>query len=248
MQQVIPTMNLSRITYLYLTFLLATLLLVACGREKSMPAATEAPLANIATANRAEALQAAPPVTLPSDPKAAILQAMRAQLTAGPQRTSTTISLEGSEQTSVGLVIPPDRLHVTMNLGEITTEMIYIGDKVWSKQGDEAWEVSDRLGTAGAGLVGEEMIADGEKTITAAALVGREGVDGVDALRYTYTNDLNQSGLMAMDSVQQVTLWGNTANGLIIRQEIADATSETPSKTVQVIEYDATITIEPPVK
>ena len=92
------------------------------------------------------------------------------------------------------------------------------------------------------------MIADGEKTITAAALVGLEGVDGVDALRYTYTNDLNQSGLMAMDSVQQVTLWVNTANGLIIRQEIADATSETPSKTVQVIEYDATITIEPPVK
>jgi hypothetical protein len=135
-----------------------------------------------------------------------------------------------------------------MNLGDITTEMIYIGAKVWSKQGDEAWQESDRLGTPGAGLVGEEMITDSEKTITAAALVGPEAVDGVEALRYTYTNDLNQSGLMAMDSVQQVTLWLNAASGLIIRQEIEDTTAGMPSKTVQVIEYDATITIAPPVK
>jgi hypothetical protein len=70
----------------------------------------------------------------------------------------------------------------------------------------------------------------------------------VEALRYTYTNDLNQSGLMAMDSVQQVTLWLNAASGLIIRQEIEDTTAGMPSKTVQVIEYDATITIAPPVK
>jgi hypothetical protein len=248
MQQGIPTMNLSRITYLYLTFLLATFLLVACGREESMPVATQAPAADTATANRADAPQVAAPVTLPSDPKAAILQAMRAQLTAGPYRTTTTMIMDGSEQTSVGLMIPPDRLQVTMNLGDITTEMIYIGAKVWSKQGDEAWQESDRLGTPGAGLVGEEMITDSEKTITAAALVGPEAVDGVEALRYTYTNDLNQSGLMAMDSVQQVTLWLNAASGLIIRQEIEDTTAGTPSKTVQVIEYDATITIAPPVK
>lgn len=235
-------MNLSRITYVYLIFLLAIALLVACGGEEASPVATEAPAADASTTNRAEAA----PAALPSDPKAAILQAMRAQLTAGPYRT--TMTLDGETQASVGTIIPPDRMHVVMNMGEIKTEMIYIGDKIWSKQGDEAWQESDRMGDPGAGLVDESMIDDMEKTITEAALVGPQVVDGVDALLYSFTSDLHKSESMPMDSISQINLWINTATGLIIRQEIEDTTMGTPSKTVQVIEYDASITIEPPVK
>jgi hypothetical protein len=251
-------MNSTKTIRLVVMSLLAILLLAACGGNEPAPDAASAPenspsaaqpaAAAPATAAPATAAPAAAPVQLPSDPKAAILQALRAQLTAGPYRSTTTIDMEDGAQTVVGMVIPPDRMHVSMDMGGLKTEMIYIGDKVWSKQGDEAWMASDRMGTAGAGLMDESMIADTEQTITEAALVGPEVVEGVDTLVYTFTTDLSKSEIMPMESISQSKIWVNTATGLIIRQEIEDTTAETPSKTVQVIEYDPTITIEAPVQ
>lgn len=242
---------------LLVVLLITVHLLVACGRDESSPGAgstpaaaapapteapTEAPVADPATVSAAEAVE------LPGDPQAAILQALRAQLTAGPYRTTTTIDMEGGAQTMVGTVVPPDRMHVVMNLGDVATEMIYIGDKVWSKQGDAAWVASDRMGTPGAGLLDDSMIADTERTITEAALVGPDVIEGVDALVYSFTTDLNKSEIMPLDSVIRSKIWIDTATGLIVRQEIEDTTADTPSTTVQVIEYDPAITIEPPVQ
>ena len=227
------------------TLLLAIYLLAACGGDDPAPGATSAPENIPPTAQPATA---APAAQLPSDPNAAILQALRAQLNAGPYRTTTTIDMEGGAQTTVGTVIPPDRLHIVLDLGGMKTEMIYIGDKVWSRQGEKEWQVADRLGTPGAGLLDESMIADTEKTITAVALVGPEVIDGVDTLVYTFTSDLSKSEVMPMESIMQSKIWVNTATGLIIRQEIEDTTTGTPAKTVQVIEYDPTITIEAPVQ
>jgi outer membrane lipoprotein-sorting protein len=92
------------------------------------------------------------------------------------------------------------------------------------------------------------MIADTEKTVTEATLVGPEQVDGVSALVYTYTTDLSKSELTPMASIIRSRVWIDTATGLVIRQEIEDTTADTPSITVQVVEYDPSITIEPPVK
>lgn len=231
------------------TLLLALLLLAACGGDEPASDAASAPEnsapAQPATVQPATALPAAA-VALPGDPKAAILQAMRGQLSAGPYRTTTTITMEDGAQTIVGTVIPPDRMQVAMDLGGVKTEMIYIGDKVWSRQGDGEWQVADRMGTPGAGLLDESMIADSEATITAAALVGPEVVEGVAALLYTFTTDLNKSTVMPMDSIMQTKVWIDAATGLVIRQETTDTTAETPSTTVQVVEYDPSITIEAP--
>jgi outer membrane lipoprotein-sorting protein len=235
---------------------MALWLLAACGGGEATPEATGAPVSAATAAQAGAAAQpTAPPAAdatapasanLPGDPKAAILQALRNQLSAGPYRTTTTITMEDGAQTVVGTVIPPDRMQVAMDLGGMKTEMIYIGDKVWSRQGDGEWQVSDRMGTPGAGLLDESMIADSEATITAAALVGPEVVEGVATLLYSFTTDLNKSTVMPMASVMQTKVWIDAATGLIVRQEITDTTAETPSTTVQVVEYDPSITIEAP--
>ena len=248
-------MPTSRSTYIATALLVALWLLTACGGEAT-PEATSAPVSAATAAQSAATAQPAAPTaaeaaapasaSLPGDPKAAILQALRNQLSAGPYRSTTTITVDGAPQTIVGAVIPPDRMQVAMDLGSIKTEMIYIGDKVWSKQGDEAWVESDRMGMPGVALLDESMIADTEKTVTEATLVGPEQVDGVDALVYTYTTDLSKSEMTPMESIMHSKVWIATATGLVIRQETTDSTAETPSTTVQVVEYDPSITIEAP--
>lgn len=234
--------------------LAALLLLTACGGDATPDAASAPPPA---ASTAADAQPVAPTTAVstapahgnqPDDPKAAILQALRNQLTAGPYRTTTTITMEDGAQTIVGTVIPPDRMQVAMDLGGMKTEMIYIGDKVWSRQGDGEWQIADRMGMQGAGPLEESMIADTEKTISEATFVGAENVDGVEVLVYAFTTDLSKSALTPMESIIHSKVWIATATGLIIRQEIEDTTADTPSTTVQVVEYDPTITIEPPLK
>ena len=238
-------MTSARVFALLLVLLFASHLQTACGGDAPAAAATPPPAAaNQPASNTPPAAANA----LPGDPKAAILQALRAQLTAGPYRSTTTITMEDGAQTMVGEVAPPDRMHVEMDLGGIKTEMIYIGDKVWSKQGDDAWTESDRMGGLGGALLDESMIADTERTIIEAALVGPEQVGGVDAVAYTFTTDMSKSEVMPIESIVQTKVWIDPTTGLIVRQEVTDSLSDTPSTTVQEIEYDSSITIEPPVQ
>lgn len=251
-------MNFTPISKPVVTLLLATSLLAACGGDRSTPAPASAAQDSAAgaavttmtsvppTVQPAQASGAA--VQLPTDPKAAILQALRGQLTAGPYRTTTTITGEGLAQTATASIIPPDRMHIVMDLDGMTTEMIYIGDNVWSKQGDGDWQVSDRMGGLGEALLDESMIADTERTITEAAFVGPEVINGVNALLYTFTTHLSKSEIMPMEGVQHTKLWLDSATGRVIHQTVEDATAGAPSTTEQVIEYDPTITIDAPVK
>lgn len=241
-------MRTARYSRLIGALVLALLLLAACGGDDPAPTAANppAPTPAVTPATVAEATALPAAADLPAEPKAAILQALRGQLTAGPHRITTTITGDELTQTATARVVPPDRLHILMELGGMAMEMIYIGDQVWTKQGEAAWEVSDRLGAPGSGLLDEAMIADTEQTITAAALVGTERVDGVDALLYTFTTDLSKSTVMPMESIMESKLWVDAATGLVIRQETTDATAGTPTRTVQVIEYDPTVTVEAP--
>ncbi len=220
-----------------IALLLSLFLLAACGSESATPAAAQVDAPPTT----------APAAALPDDPKAAILQALRSQLTAGPYRTTTVITGEDFEQSGTAEIAPPDRMRLTMDMGGMQMEMIYIGDQVWSKQGDGAWEVAERMGAPGAALLDEAMIADTERTITEAALIGPEVLNGVNTLLYTFTTDLTRSEIMPMPSVQQTRLWVDAATGLIVRQEMEDATADMPTTTVQTVEYDPSITIEAPV-
>ena len=68
------------------------------------------------------------------------------------------------------------------------------------------------------------------------------------ALLYTFTTDLSRSTVMPMEGVADTKLWVDAATGRIIRQESTTTAAGTTSTTVQVVEYDPAITIEPPIQ
>lgn len=245
-------MNRPSIASALATLLVAAALLTGCGGGDE-PAATEpaiAPAATPAPVQATDAATATPApvaVELPTDPQAALFAAMRAQVNAGPYRNQTTIIADDSTVELSAEIIPPDRMHMTNNFGGQSQEQILIGDKGWMKQGD-AWVESPMTGTNIVAQASGEMVEEMIKTISDVTLIGPETVDGVDALVYSYTSDMNKSDTMKMDSISTVKVWIATASGLMIKQEIDGEAMGIKSKTVQVITYDPNITIEPPVQ
>jgi hypothetical protein len=245
-------MNRPSIASAFATLLVAAALLTGCGGNDE-PAATEPAVAPAATAVDVQARVAATatpiPVAaeIPTDPQAALIASMRAQVNAGPYRNQTTIISDDSTVELSAEIIPPDRMHLTNNFGGQSQEQILIGDKGWMKQGD-SWVESPMTGTNIVAQASGEMVDEMIKTISDVTLLGPETVDGVDVLVYSYTSDMNKSDTMKMDSISTVKVWIATASGLIMKQEIDGEAMGVKSKTVQVITYDPNITIEPPVQ
>jgi len=245
-------MNKPSIARAFTTFLVASALLAGCGGNDEATATEPAvaPAATIAAVQATVAATATPvPVAaeIPTDPQAALIAAMRAQVNSGPYRNQTTIISDDSTVELNAEIIPPDRMHMTNNFGGQSQEQILIGDKGWMKQGD-TWVESPMSGTNLVAQASGEMVEEMIKTISDVTLIGPETVDGVDALVYSYTSDMNKSDTMKMDSISTVKVWIATASGLVIKQEIDSAAMGIKSKTVQIITYDPNITIEPPVQ
>ena len=245
-------MNKPSIARAFATLLVASALLAGCGGNDEATATEPAvaPAATIAAVQATVAATATPvPVAaeIPTDPQAALIAAMRAQVNSGPYRNQTTIISDDSTVELNAEIIPPDRMHMTNNFGGQSQEQILIGDKGWMKQGD-TWVESPMSGTNLVAQASGEMVEEMIKTISDVTLIGPETVDGVDALVYSYTSDMNKSDTMKMDSISTVKVWIATASGLVIKQEIDSAAMGIKSKTVQIITYDPNITIEPPVQ
>jgi len=123
--------------------LLTSLLLAACGGgstaaptsapnqtaptsapevKPTTAAATDAPAAATATTAPAATATTAPVATQPAapvlpvgDPKAVVIKAIKAQLTAGPSRTLTLVETSDSKTQLTAEMVPPDRLHIVMD-------------------------------------------------------------------------------------------------------------------------------------
>ncbi|NUQ38092.1 MAG: hypothetical protein HUU23_09895 [Caldilineales bacterium] len=211
--------------HLLTSLFILTLLLAACGGS---PAPTSAPAAAPAPSGSA------------AD---AIIAAMLAQLAAGPYRTDTVIVSDSGTINLTGEMIPPDKLRTIMKTANFESETIAIGDTAWSKR-DGVWSVlpvsgKDILQAAFPELTAESLGA----TISNAQKAGSETVNGEEARVYTYTSTTFLEGSTV---VGEVKLWVSVKSGLPIKQEIAGEAAGIKSNTVQMIEYDAAITITPP--
>ena len=259
---------------LLVSLFILTLLLAACGgpaAPTAAPAATTAPAAAptaapaapaaatpIPAATKARvAATAIPPTAAPTATSApaaapapsgsaedAIIAAVQATLKAGPYRTKSTIVSDSGTINMTGELIPPDKLHTTMKATDFEMENIIIGDKGWIKQNGK-WAVSPMSGKAALeaaflALTAEQL----GLTISDAKSVGTEAVNGEQARVYTYTSttDLGESGQV----ISAVKLWVSAKRGLPVKQEIAGEAGGIKSNTVQMIEYDPTISIVPP--
>ena len=227
-----------------LALLVLAFLLTACGGGDAP--ATSAPAAAENAAAPAAAQPSGAGAALPSDPLAAIQQVLANQQAAGAYRTTTTVESDGEAVVLTGEFIPPDRLRAVTDLGDGVQEMIFIGEQGWMKAGD-TWTASP---IPAAQMLGQFRNAIEEFSVTAADVrfVGNESLNGQETAVYAYSLDMNKSTVTPMDLISSVKLWVNTATGLPVQQEITGEVMGVKSTTTQVIEYDSSITIEPPVQ
>lgn len=246
----------NRLSLLLIVLTLFWLAACSSGGEEAAPTAVSvAPIAQAVPAAGQPSAATSTPVPAPTaapaqaaapafagDPKEAILDAMRA-MADRPFRSRSTITGEGFSMEITGEFSPPDGMRVLTQLKDSPDrEMIVIGAQGWQRAGGEGWtpmppEVVAMVNEQGGLAPNLAML---ESTITAAALVGPESVDGVDALLYTMATvfDAGKPTEIAGD----VKLWIDASRGLPIRQEVTNG----GTLTVQRIEYEGVAPVAAP--
>ncbi len=210
----------------------------------SVPAATATPIpAATAASVRTPTVALAAPESA-SDPKSAVVAAMQAQYASGPYRTLTTIVTDDGTLELTGEVVPPDRLHTTMKASGFESESIFIGDKGWTKT-NGVWTASPISGSDAIAQAFPNMTTDELGAMFSdVRAAGADTVNGEPTRVYTYTSitDLGEAGTVS----SSVKLWVSSRTGLPVKQEVEGEAAGVKSKTTQLIEFDPTITIEPP--
>lgn len=240
---------------LSLLLAIATLFwLAACssGSEEAAPTAVSAaPVVQAAPAAGQPAAATDTPVPAPvqaaapafaSDPKEAILDAMRAMI-GRPFRSHSTITGEGIQMEITGEFSPPDGMRILTQMKDMPErEMIVIGSQGWQRMGAEGWTAMEGAVVA---MVNEQgglapNLAMLEGSITAATQIGPETVDGVPAMLFTMTSRFDAG--KPTEIASEAKLWIAIETGLPIQQEVISS----GSVTVQRIEYEGVAPVTAP--
>ncbi|HEY3291191.1 MAG TPA: hypothetical protein VGK87_13770, partial [Anaerolineae bacterium] len=127
-----------------------------------------------------------------------------------------------------------------------TTEQVFVGGKGWTRIGTGAWTVMETsLITSMMSLANGTVLGDLTSIITDAKSAGTETLDGHAALVYSYVLDMSKAST-PMELKTEAKIWINQATGLIVKNESTGTFSGVTSHTVQTVEYDPSIKIEPP--
>ena len=184
--------------------------------------------------------------TLPDDPAEAVRQAARNQMQSLPLRV--TIETEAIDTESAGKTTTyvieyesPERVHMTME----DMEVLLVDGKGWRKEGD-AWVEDALMATVAAGMaenLNPERLETLMGTITEAALVGEEQIDGQAAQVYEYSA---RQEMMGMEATTKTRLWVRIKDGLPLRQEVESDAVGVQTHTVMTMEYDPGIRVAAP--
>jgi len=227
-----------------LLFVIVLFGLAGCSSDSPSDAPVDLPPAPVAgqpaaatstpvPAPAAAPVQAAAPA-LASDPKQAILDAMR-QMVGRPFRSHSTITGEGIQMEITGEFSPPDGMRILTQMKDMPErEMIVIGAQGWQRMGAEGWTAMEGAVVA---MVNEQgglapNLAMLEESITAAAQIGPEAVDGVPAMLYTMSSRFDAG--KPTEIASEAKLWIAIETGLPIQQEVTG----NGTLTVQHIEYE----------
>ena len=246
-----------RHTFVWLLPCLAALLLLACNLPaliRAPSSATQPPVApslDSTPAPTAEPVNPLPPSNvsvLPDDPRAAVIQAMQAQLNAFktmPYRVTTKIDSGGTQMETMAEIESPQRILMVSPSGSLKM----VDGHCYEKREDDTWRdclnpaVGEVLVTTIGSMMDESVINAAIETIQTVTLVGAETVDGIPTRIYEYTYTGDQSGVQTEGTVR---LWVAENNGLPIKLVTTGTTAGYSATSTQTIEYDPTITVRAP--
>lgn len=218
------------------------LLALACGGPRAPlvappPADRSGPLVGDATRTHA------PVPTVPSDPLAAVLAAMRAQQDAPFVRNEVTTTIDESTTTRTIERVVPDRYRLTASDG--SPALVLIGDRGWMQAGDrwiESAVARQMAGTLHSAFFDGASIAAIEAEATDVARVGIEDVAGQEAQRYRFEQSVDSEGV---EMSIRTDFWVRARDGLPTQIIVATEAKGATSVTAQRLGYDA-IVIAPP--
>jgi hypothetical protein len=173
-----------------------------------------------------------PLIAFGGDAREALLAGLRKQMTGGPYRVKTMITSDKGSTEMNGEVVPPNQMHVAMNFGGQTTEMICVGDKHWMKIGGK-WRASP----VGIDMMSQIMpkVEELASKISKVEQAGEESLGGKLARVYTYHMEL---GEVAAGVKGDAKVWIDSASGVPVKLESNGEAMGIKNKTVQTIEYD----------
>jgi len=214
---------------------------VAPATATRPPATATAAPQPAATAVPTKAPTASP---LPAgDPRDAILKAMKTQMGGKSYRVRQTSESSSGKTQSIVEFVPPDRYHITTNVGTNTTEMIIAGKKAYQKIGDKWLDFPVDVGSFIQALTSAASEEAG-KGISDVKLVGPDVLDGVPTLVYTYNSKAKFGDIETSSSIK---LWVAVSDGLPRKMIVEGEAMGIKSTTTQLIEYDPSIKIEAPI-
>ena len=180
--------------------------------------------------------KAVPAITIPSDPTAALVSSLKAQLALPAYRGNLESQYQGKTNSIIVEYLSPDRYRVKND----SMEAILIG-KVTYLNINGRWS---KMGVDLSGMISSfrdpKLIETG---ISNVKFFGSEQVNGISASVYTYTSsaDLNGQKMTA-----DAKVWVSQTNNLPVKMEVTgDVSGE---KTFSTITYDyvSKVSIESP--
>jgi hypothetical protein len=179
---------------------------------------------------------AAPAMVIPSDPTAALVSSMKAQLALPAYRGNLDSQYQGKTINTIVEFVSPDRYRVKND----SMEAVLIGKVTYLKLNGN-WS---KMGVDLSGMISSfrdpKII---EKGISNVKYLGSEQVNGIYASVYTYTSSADINGqIMAADA----KIWISQSDDLPVKMEVTGEVSG--EKTFSTITYDyaSKVSIEAP--
>ena len=172
--------------------------------------------------------------------RAAIGKSHAAMVAKGAFRVDSTTEMQGGNQQSVIEAVWPDRFRIrSITQG---TEFVVVPGGTWMNSGG-SWMRMPMDMSAMTQAFSDQAMRDGLASIANAEVLGTEEVGGRKARVYAY----DQSGtVMGIRSESRVKAWIDDATDLVLRMEVDGKAMGQSSRTINVYDWDAKVSIEAP--
>lgn len=194
----------------------------------------------VASVLLATAVAAPASASADAEVRAAIEKSHAAMVAKGAFRVDSTTEIQGGSQQSVIETVWPDRFRIrSITQG---TEFIVVPGGTWMNSGG-SWMRMPMDMSAMTRAFGQEAMREGLASIANAEVLGTADVGGRKARVYAYDQSAT---IMGIRSESRVKAWIDDASDLVLRMEVDGKAMGQSSRTINVYDWDADVSIEAP--